>query len=364
MMRRWTILLISVAIAAMGIAGCDTEAAEPDEGESAEIAPSPVETLVLAPTDFVDTFEVLGTSDPVDAVQISSDVPGKILEARADRGDTVQRGQVLFRIDTETDQAGQEVLQTQVEAAERELARLERLREEGLSTEQQVDNARTELAQAEKNLRQSQISISRSTVRSPLAGHMAIRYADPGEFANAGAPLAEIIDYSTILVSAQVPESQIRHVHVDESSTLPVEFPALGERREATVERVALRPSPATRTYAVELHVDNEDLQIRPGMRARVHFERQRYDEAVLIPRDAILEGYDGREAMVVEGDQAVGRAMTRRLVTGPGTRDRVVVEQGLEVGERLILRGHRGLIGDARVEVIEEVRQGEQETP
>ncbi len=339
-------------------AGCDSEAAEPD-GDEMEVTPSPVDTLVLASTDFVDTFEVLGSTEPVDAVDIASDVPGKILNAYADQGDEVQRGAVLFRIDTETDEAGQEVLQTQVEAAQRELDRLERLREEGLTTEQAVDNARTELAQAEKNLRQSEVSIGRSSVSSPLSGHLATRYADAGEFANAGTPLAEVIDYSTIVVHARVPESQIRHLNVDDSTYLDIEFPALEKSVVGEVEKVALRPSAATRTFRVEVHVDNEDLAIRPGMRARVHFERDRFEEIVMIPRDSILEGYEGREAMVVEGDETMGRATTRKLKTGPGTRDELVVESGLEPGDRLILRGHRGLIGDAKVEVIDEAHQG-----
>lgn len=356
-MRRVLHLLFAASL--VGWAGCDSEAAQRAGAEEvAEVAPSPVETLVVGSTEYVDTFEVLGTGEPLEAVDVASDVPGQVLEAYVDDGDPVARGEVLFRIDVETEEAGREVLETQVEAAQRELERLKRLREEGLTTQQQVDNARTELAQARKNLRQSEVSIGRNTVRSPIEGHVAARLADAGEFANAGMPLAELIDYSTIVVYARVPESQIRYVDAGDDTELEVEFPALESAASGVIARVALRPSSGSRTYTVELHVNNEELRIRPGMRARVHFERHRHEDAVVIPRDSILEGYDGREIMVVPGKKDIARAETRRIETGPGSRDEIVVTDGLAAGERLILRGHRGLIGDARVEVVEQHHQ------
>ena len=349
-------ILISMLFGA-GLVGCDSEASEMRDDDR-RVAPSPVETLVLSSTSFVDTFEVLGSAEPVDSVQVSSDVAGKLLEAGVDEGDAVGVGQTLFRIDTETDEAGQDVLQTQVEAAERELQRMQRLLEEGLATEQQVDNAETELESARRNLRQSQISIGRSQVKSPIQGVVSTRFQDAGEFANAGAPLAEIIDYSTITVYAQVPESQIPYVDADDDVEVDVDIPALDATYTGRVERVALRPSETTRTYTVELHIDNEDLRIRPGMRTRTHFERQSYPEAIVIPRDSILEGFDGREVMVVPGDDDIDYAEVRSIELGPGSAEDVVVTEGLAEGERLILRGHRGLIGDARVEVVDERQQ------
>ena len=349
-------LMVILAVAGL-LSGCSSEAS-PGAEDTPEVTPSPVETLVVSHRVFVDRFEVLGTAEPKDSVQVASDLPGKILGVYAEEGDAVTRGQRLFRIDTSTDEAGQDVLRTQLEAAERELDRMERLRAEGLTTEQQLDAARTDVAQARENLRQSQVSIGRNSVTSPIKGYVATRFADDGEFANAGAPLAEVIDYETIVVYAQVPESQIRYLSGNSDPTVDVDFPALDMTEVGEIVRVALRPSPTTRTYRAEIHIDNEDLAIRPGMRARVHFERERYDQAVVVPRDSILEGFDGREVMVVPGDATEGSAEIRRIETGPGTRDEIVVLDGLEAGDRLILRGHRGLVNNARVEVVDENHQ------
>ena len=326
-----------------------------EEVEETGRAGAPVDTLVLKSTTFVDRFEVLGTAQPLESVQLSAEVPGRIRRALVEEGDAVRRGQRVFEIDVEVDTAGLAVLRTQREAAERELARIEELRAEGLATAQQLDRARTELASAEQNLRQRELSVSRNYVTSPISGYLAMRRADAGEFANVGAPLGEVIDYDVVVVHAQVPESEIRYVNRE--GEVDVEFPALGETRRGRIHRMSLRVSETSRLYGVEIRVDNEEHQILPGMRARIAFERARLEEVVLLPRDGVLEGFRGREAMVVED----GQARVRSVTLGPGERDRVVVLEGLDAGDEVILRGHRGLIDGARVEVISTVEQGQE---
>ncbi len=343
-------LLFSVLFLSLLVVGCQPD----DQPVAEERAGAPVDTLTVTSTSFVDRFEVLGTAQPLEAVQLSSDVPGRILRAHLEEGEKVRRGQRVFQIDVEVDAAGLAVLQTQVEAAERELQRIEELRREGLATAQQLDGARTELANARQSLRQRELSVSRNHVTSPIAGYLSVRFADPGEFANAGTPLAEVIDFDTVVVHAQVPESEIRYVRGAEE--IDVYFPSLDETRQGRVHRVALRATDVSRTYRVESRVDNEDHHIRPGMRARLHFERQQYDDVVMVPRDSILEGFRGREAMVVED----GVARVRTVTLGPGSIREVVVFNGLSTGDEVILRGHRGLIDGARVEVIDNERQPE----
>jgi membrane fusion protein, multidrug efflux system len=340
---RWNLL----AMMMWGV-GCQSEAAPVEEPRRG----APVDVLELKAVEFVDRFEVLGTAQPQEVVRLSSDVPGRILRALVEEGDPVQRGQRVFQIDLEVDAAGVGVLQTQRDAAQRELERIEELRREGLATAQQLDRARTELAGAEQNLRQRELSVSRNQVTSPIAGFLATRMADAGEYANAGAPLAEVIDIDRIVVHAQVPESEIRYVNRE--GEVDVLFPGLNQVRKGQIHRVALRASDASRTYRVEIYVENEDHQILPGMRARLEFERERYEGVVLLPRDAILEGFRGREAMVVEG----GVARVRTVTLGPGSGTEVVVLEGLSEGDQVILRGHRGLIDGARVEVITEQAQ------
>lgn len=336
------------------VQACQSEASTLAQEEPRRGAP--VDVLELETTTFVDTFAVLGTAEPLETVQLSAEVPGRILQAYVEEGEAVRRGQPIFRIDVEVDQAGIDVLETQLQAAQRELTRLEALRAEGLATAQQLDRARTEVATVENNLRQRRLGVSRDLIASPIDGVLASRPADPGEYANPGAPLAEVIDYDTIVVHAQVPESELSYVQ--DRGDVDVFFPALNQTFTGQVHHIALRVSGTSRNFPVEIRLDNADRTIRPGMRARLHFERLRYENTVLLPRDAVLEGFLGREAMVLEDTNQGLRARVRPITLGPETRDRVVVLDGLSKGDRVILRGHRGLVDEARVEIVTSTTQ------
>lgn len=352
-------MLVIVGVLLLCTVGCSSEAAPTADEQG--VAPTPVDVLRLEGRDFLDTFDVLGTAQPVESVHAASDVPGRILEVFAEEGDKLKRGQALFRVDVEIDAAGVEVLETQVAAAERELDRIRQLRQEGLATAQQLDAAETDVANARQSLKQRQISVSRDRVVSPINGYLSMRYVERGEFAGAGSPLAEIIDFDTIVVYAQVPESQVRYVTKDR--TLDVYFPSMKTSFEGTVHRVALRATDTSRTYRVEIRIDNKDHRIRPGMRARLRFERELYEGAITVPREAILQGFGAQEAMVVVEDGGEQRAEVRKVRLGPGADEEVLVVEGLRAGERLIWRGHRSLVQGALVEVItEEAQLNEQE--
>lgn len=338
---------LSALALALLVGACTSEAAN-KPAERAELPPTPVSALTLHATDFTDTFDVLGTAEPVDSVRLMAEVPGRILNAYVEEGEEVKRGQSIFRIDVELDSARIDLLQTQVDAADRELRRLQRLRAEGLATPQQIDQANTSLENARQNLRQAQIGVSKNRVTSPLAGYLVNRTAEPGEFANPGVALAEVIVYDTIVVHAQVPESELRHL--GDSDTIDVEFPALQRSFEGTIHRVGLRPLGATSTYPVEIRIANEDLQIRPGMRANLRFEREHYEQVIMVPREAVLEGYNARETMVVSQD---GSAELRQVEVGPGNATNIMITAGLNPGDRLIVRGHRALVSGTRVDIV-----------
>lgn len=335
---------------AMLVGACNSEAASKPEQARVELPPTPVNAVTLQAAEFTDTFDVLGTAEPVDSVRLMAEVPGRILNAYVEEGEEVKRGQNIFRIDVELDAARIDLLQTQVDAADRELRRLQRLRSEGLATPQQIDQATTSLENARQNLRQAQIGVAKNRVTSPLAGYLVNRTAEPGEFANPGVALAEVIVYDTIVVHAQVPESELRHLN--DSETIEVHFPALQKSFEGTIHRVGLRPLGATSTYPVEIRIDNEDLQIRPGMRADLRFEREHYEQVIMVPREAVLEGYNAREAMVVNED---GTAELRQVKVGPGNATHIMITEGLSAGDRLIVRGHRALVSGTRVDVVDD---------
>ncbi|MBA2662044.1 MAG: efflux RND transporter periplasmic adaptor subunit [Bradymonadaceae bacterium] len=346
---------------ALGAAGCQNEASGSPTSREAKsaplVAPVPVATLVIKSTRFVDTFEVIGRTEPLESVRISADTPGMVVAAPFSEGQTIKRGALLYRVDGRIDAARIELLKSQIATSKRELARLERLQKDGLATPQQLDQAESTLETAQLNLRQAELGLSKTTVTSPISGYVAKKNVDQGEYASPGAALAEIVVYDTIVVQAQVPESQIQHIRRDE--TLTIEIPALGRSFEGSVKRVGILAHSPSFTYPVEIHIANEDLSILPGMRTRMFVTRKEFNDVIMVPREAILEGFSSREAMVVSNtDEGIRRAELRKVELGPGSGALVLVSEGLVEGDQLITRGHRGLVAGSRIEVVQELQQ------
>jgi membrane fusion protein (multidrug efflux system) len=284
-----------------------------------------------------------------------------VLYAPFETGDRIRRGQLLIRTDAELDESRIEVLESQLEAARREARRLEKLVRKGLATPQQLDQARTQVEQLELNIEQAKIGLTKSRVYAPVRGHLVRKFVDDGEFVGPGAPVAEIVDYSTIEVHVAVPESQIRYVR--EGTSLEVHFHALDRTVDAEVSDRALLPDAKTRTYSVEVRVPNEEREILPGMRATVRIVREVLDETLVIPRDAVLQGVHRNEVIIVEQkseSEDSGVARVRPVDLGPGRGPKVVALSGLEADALLVTRGHRGLVEGTRVQIVERQPAGE----
>src|SRR5690606_754643 len=110
-------------------------------------------------------------------------------------------------------------------SAQREYERTKMLAREGLATPQQLDQAASSVDSSRLSIRQARVGIGKSTVRSPQSGVVATKYIEEGEYAAPGAPIAYIVDYSTVVIEAAVPESDVSFVNVGREVT--VFIPAL-----------------------------------------------------------------------------------------------------------------------------------------
>ena len=130
---------------------------------------------------------------------------------------------------------------------------------------------------------------------------------------------------------------------------MSVTFDALPDARfDGTVRLVGLEADLKTRTFPVEVELDNSHGQLRAGMLARVEAPLREYQDQLLVPRHAVLEREQGRYVYVAQD----GAAVERRIETGSSSGGNVQVLRGLEPGELLIVTGQQRLTPGEPVEV------------
>lgn len=373
---------------AVSVPGDREKGAENADEPSAE--PSPVETMTVGALEFRETFEVPGTTEAARQVRVAAEAPGRILQAPFEEGDDLRPGALLIRVEADVDNARIDRLEHQLETARRELKRTRELSEDGLATSQQLDQAESQVRDLELRLKEAKIGLSNVATRSPIAGRVTRKFVEVGEFASPGAPIAELVDPSRLKLTAAVPESRIQSLEAGQG--VEVRFPALDTARTATISTLPVGVSPRTRTYPIEIELDAEEgvtekdgqedeqeneqdddqkpdeqkdaePRIRPGMRANMTFTRKVWQNALVVPRTAVLQGYDAQEVAVIpaDGSSEKGsagdgrpRAELRTVELGPGAGNRVVVTEGLKPGDRVVVRGHRSLTDGRPVEIVE----------
>jgi RND family efflux transporter MFP subunit len=338
--------------------GDDAEAKEraPAEAAQADSKAVAVETMTLTRRTFDLQLEFPGLAEAVDERTIAAEIGGRVLEAPFEESEPIAKNALVLRVDTQNTAAQINVLRSQERAAARELSRLRQLAAEGLATPQQLDQAQSQLEQAQLGIKQAQLGVTKGVVRTPFGGMVAKKFVDKGEFVGPGAPVLRIVNYDTIVIKVTVPESALPYMKP--GAQVEVEFPAIKRRASGQIKRLGVGVVQPTQTFAVEVHIDNQDHSLLPGMRAVVFVPKKRVEEAVVVPRDAVLEGVLRREAMVVKDikDGALGTAELRVVEFGEAQGNEVVVTSGLEAGERLVVRGHRSLVNGSPVRVVREL--------
>lgn len=347
------ILLVSGL--ALGTIGCNPPSeAAPKETAKQAIKPIAVEIQEVKAATFQQTFEFPGVAQPIDSRRVSAESSGRILESPFDEGDEVKKGDLVLRVDAKSTGAQINLLKAQVNSAKREYNRIKMLAAEGLATPQQLDQTASQLEQANLGLKQARVGQSMSVVRSPFTGKVATKFLDKGEFAAPGQPVLDLIDDSTIKMEVTVPESAIGFVKVGDE--VKVTFNATGQTYTGKVVRRGVMVTQPTQTFPIEIEIPNEEREIIPGMRARVIVPKLTLKDAIVVSRDALLEGVTRREAMVLKGrDGDIGKAELRVVQISEARGNDVVVTEGLSAGDKLIVLGHRNVVDGTPVRVVKE---------
>lgn len=329
------------------LAGCGGE--RPGAGQKGGQRPPTLVELWRADTSLVtDKVESIGTLVGNESVTITAKVTEQVSEVFFDDGQMVAAGDVLVAlVDTE-----QDALLREADANLREARlQLERLKKLGsdISTGAQIDVADAKVKASEARLQAIRARIEDRLIRAPFDGRLGFRQVSTGALVTPGTAIAELDDISSMKLDFHVPETYLAQVKVGNS--VHGSSPAWpGEIFLGEVVSVGSRVDPVTRAITVRAVIANADLRLRPGMLMGVQLiagERQ----ALVMPEQALIQVGGNSMAYVVGAENTAER---RSLSIGKRRRGGVEVEDGLAVGEQVVVNGQFNLRPGAAVRVEE----------
>lgn len=385
-MRKVVVTLLVVAVVAggawyyrsAGSATAATAAATPaGGGRGTGGRPAMTVDTALAGRDrIVEYTSVVGNLIGALTVDVVSRVAGRVETVSVQLGDRVAKGQQIVKLEDrelrlQVSQAeanlkvnGANVTQREndLSVAENTMTRVQAMFDQGLQSKQNLEDAqarlnsaRSQLLGAESQRVQTQaridelnVTLSNTTVMSPVDGFVSRRNLDPGAFAGANTVILAVVDISTVRLVANIVERDFKRVRRGIPARVEVDaFP--GEQFTGQVSRVAPVFDPATRTASIEIEVPNPGYRLKPGMYARVRLTVEERANALTVPRNAVVD-VDGKRGVFLIEEQI---ARFHPVTTGLQDGERVEVVDGLAEGERVVTTGAVALRDGDRVTVV-----------
>lgn len=339
-MRKGIAVVIVVALALAGVLTYQ-RSGTPESGAPASAggaggrmggprAPMPVEFATVSRASLSDQVLVVGNLIGAATVEVVPKVNGRLQTVAVKLGDTVRRGQVIAKVeDLELQQqvrqaeasfqVGQATIrqrEADLKLARSNLDRSKSLLDRQLLPQQtyedtearyqaalaQLDLARAQFEQASSRLDELKITLANTAILSPVDGFVGKRFLDPGAFIGTNSPVASVVDIRTVRLVANLVEKDAKRVQSGTPAVVEVDaFP--GEKFSGTVSRVAPVFDPATRTAEMEIEVPNPGYRLKPGMYARVNLTVDTRQDALSVPRNALVD-LEGRTGVFVAEDR------------------------------------------------------------
>jgi HlyD family secretion protein len=300
-------LLLSVIV----FPGCNKGTAEEQTG-----AP---ETALVERQDLNVRAEAAGLVEPIVTVEIKSKASGEVLAVHVETGQEVQRGKLLVEVEPRDvrNQYAQVDADLEVAAARAQTSaanrrRVEQLRKQNVATEQELEtavledaNARAQLVKARTNLELARERMRDVTITAPLNGTIIEKTIEPGNIIasasgtfGGGTTLLKMADLSVVRVRALVDQTDIGKIQPGQQARVTVEAypgrPFSGEVMK--IEPQAVVDQNVT-MFPVLIHLQNDERLLKPGMNTEVEIEVAQRDNAVVVPNDAVVAMRDATTA-------------------------------------------------------------------
>ena len=351
------------------------------EGPAASVEVVPVQSESIS-----DQVLSYGTIRAQDVVSVTPQVSNRVTRILVDLGDNVSQGQVMAEIYDATfrdavEQARAQIRQQEIafERDSTEFSRQQQLFERNLISRSELDNvratylnSRAQLESARANLTQSQENLANTKIKSPVNGVVLSRSIAEGDVASSGQVAFEVANLVGFETRVFLPLQDWELIQPGQSVSL-----SLSSRSEAIAEGVVSRISPqlnpTTGLGEVVITLTETETSIYQGALVQARINLQTRENAVVIPRSAMVEKVDTYiepetgtielertySAFVNQGDSI---AVRRELELGIQQGDRIEVINGLQPGDGLIVTGQRNLNDGSKIRVAGSIEREEPE--
>lgn len=334
------------------LAGCGNGGTENTESKKDDAVPVYIQEL--QPGTFRHFLNIQGTVESDKTIFISPKTSATVEEVLVQAGDEVQQGALLARLDGEITRSQIEEVQTQLDLAEDLYQRQQNLREQNIGSEVELLQAENRVESLQKQLSTLREQFENYSIRATIGGTVNQVMLKEGETVRPTEPVFQIANSQDLKITAEVSEAYI--TRVDKTDSVFVSFTSIADSLHKTLDVVSRVIDESNRTFRIEVDVPemDTDTQIRPNMIAKLQINDFSRNNQIVVPVNTVQEGNNSNYVFVAEQSNDGWIAVQKEVTTGLSYGNEIIIEEGLNPGDRLITTGYNEVVDGAAISISE----------
>ncbi len=321
-------------------------------GKEAVPPPDTVTTASVRAESWETTLTAVGSLSAVQGVTVAAELPGKVVEIAFRAGAKVNRGDLLVRQDTSSEEAELPGALAQADLARTVLARDAEMLEDDIVSRAEYDASVARREQAVAEVNRIRAVISKKTIRAPFGGRLGIRQVNLGQLLREGDPIVTLQSLDPIYVNFTLPQQDLARLRTG----LPVRIACdclPGRTIDGRLTAITPLVDAETRNVELQATVANREERLRPGMFVNAEVGLPVRKEVLVIPATAVLHAPFGDSVFVVEPGKEEKHTLRQQFVRlGDRRGDFVAVTEGVREGETVVSTGVFKLRNEQKVVV------------
>jgi membrane fusion protein (multidrug efflux system) len=300
-----------------------------------------VDIKEIAPEEFKHYITVFGNVEADQYARVSPEMNGQIRKIHVSEGQHVNKGALLVSLNTDATRSSIDEVRTNLELATTNYEKVKKLWDQGIGSEMQYLQSKSQKESLEARLNMLEAQLRMSEVRAPFNGIADRIYLKEGDIAGPMVPLIEFVNLSRITIKADVSETYLASIHAGDR--VDVSFSAFPDAsREASIARISKVINMTSRTFQIEINLNNPGELIRPNMISSIRINDFSSQDALVVPSIVIKRDITGDYLYVVSRDKDNKVIATKRYVKrGISYEGDTMISEGLKKGDKVIIAGY-----------------------
>jgi multidrug efflux system membrane fusion protein len=210
---------------------------------------------------------IQGQVEPLRMLHLRAETAGSVIDKPASKGETVASGDPILQLAVDGREADLAVARANVVQATNEYEAARKLQRQGLQSQFSLESAAAKLEAAKAQVTSATLEIENTSVVAPFDGVLEDLQVEVGDFIDRGGAIGTLVDHSKLLITGEIPQQNIADVKIDQQATASL---ITGDEVSGTVRYVSSMADPATRSFRVEVLVDNPPERVMTGVSAEI----------------------------------------------------------------------------------------------